>query len=1023
MKLLSKVIPTIILLIFLFILGSLNPSSSLAQECTGSSFLCCDEIDPYAGCVGAIGPLDCGLVSSSQCNNSGLDDYCSSTYGTGLLFNNCSGLNCSCGSCNVGYVCDFGSSSGSIGPATWRCDNGCCNRPASCPGLSACLSDGFGTTNRPGCASGPDISPPPPGVTPTPTIVPPPVIGSPRPTPYVPCDEVRSPEFHSLRPYQASPCNLGFEDLALFCGNDLIITDPIAIEKNFFPYWTGWTYTFEGSSIEPTYPQIAFIEPCVVCQDGRCEGRIPGPMPVCDRNLNMCTIPLSGPAEECIGNCIDNQDGTETCYFNMLRVRDIAIDLQGAFLPMMGFTEPSIGSGSRPNRVVNSVAQSETMSDAQKVNEYVSWYINGVIGRAEYDPPDPDTDEGRRKIIDFSGPLRKLFAFDSQDEIREDQENAAGVTRHDQVTVCTNLLGLPTECYPQRPGVTERRVTSTPGTHSEYIPFSSTEDRMGIAGFGTYSIQPPLSSTFSILWSSITNQEPAVLYFAHMQEGSELAELFQSIFAYEGADLDSDPEPAVVSTSEFCDLRAIRSNPGDNLFAGEMSATVSYEAQVECEFAIPDEDIPGNLCRRLNEEVGITADCVPVPSPLRSLYCETNFGVFDCQYSDPPPSPSQFCGVNCVVLVDDSGCQVPIGPNPGCVPQNWVATGLSLSGCSEQIPGGCDPSPEFKCVEDAIFGCTPPPDEQPNLVQTCPNNVLISFKVSTETPLAEDVWKRLVANPVSVFRRIFPEIEDEEGRPIRRLWDLPVATSAIYEGEGVQVVGNPVFGRPANQGELYFPHIGGVHEYFLKCIQKTLRPEGFGEGCISGPEPLVLPGGDCPAVPDSAIPGRWLGSFKANFINLANRWTFICTGPQYNSAEECYNFVVDTSLAQGVNPAFALTIWLNESGASNYCFCGATCQDFGVRVSSIFQNLVGQLNWFLGLPFSSGYTSCRNTSGWLEPMHAFLSRFRSGGCNPANPEGTGYYNDLRNSTWQWVTGGCVSGNRYSISWPTDSSCP
>ena len=1050
MKLLSKVIPTIVLLIFLFILGSLNPSSSLAQTCNGS-FLCCDEIDPYAGCIGAIGPLDCGLVSSSQCNNSGLDNYCSSTYGTGLLFNNCSGLNCSCGSCNVGYVCDFGSQSGGIGPATWRCENGCCNRPASCPGLSACLPDGFGNPTRPGCASGPSVPTPPPGVTPTPTIVPPPVIGSPRPVPYVPCDEVRSPEFHSLRPYQASPCNLGFEDLALFCGNDLIISQEETILKNFYPHLFDWTYShvirrvpggYVLALIEPTYPQIAFIEPCVVCRDGRCEGRIPGPMPVCDRNLNMCTIPLSGPAEECIGDCIDNQDGTETCYFNMLRVRDIAIDLQGAFLPMMGFTEPSIGSESRPHRVINSVAQSETVSDAQKVNEWVSWYINGVIGRAEYDPPDPDTDEGRRRIIDFSGPLKKLLSWANQaNEWREEVERAyrsrfqdAGI-RHDQVVGCVDSSDNPVNCY-TNPGRVDEQIRLTdlrqrrpplPWNYSSsenfmnawrswnrwplrdlypYVPFSSTEDRMGIAGFGTYSIQPPLSSTFSILWSSITNQEPAVLYFAHMQEGSELAELFQSIFAYEGADLDSDPEPAVVSTSEFCDLRAIRSNPGDNLFAGEMSATVSYEAQVECKFAIPDEDIPGNLCRRLNEAVGITADCFPA-----EYYCETDFGPVDCEYGLAiPPGVSQTCGVNCSPPPVGELCDTYLPAS--CVPESWTCTGSDFG-------VGPPPCPEgFRCGTGCIR-----PTEQINLSQACPNDVKIAFKVSTETPLAEDVWKRLVANPVSVFRRIFPEIEDEEGRPIRRLWDLPTATSAIYEGEGVQVVGNPVSGRPANQGELYFPHIGGVHEYFLKCIQKTLRPEGFGEGCISGPEPLVLPGGDCPAVPDSAIPGRWLGSFKANFINLANRWTFICTGPQYNSAEECYNFVVDTSLVQGVNPAFTLTIWLNESGASNYCFCGATCQDFGVRVSSIFQNLVGQLNWFLGLPFSSGYTSCRNTSGWLEPMHAFLSRFRSGGCDPANPEGTGYYNDLRNSTWQWVTGGCVSGNRYSISWPTDSSCP
>ncbi|MCH7641379.1 hypothetical protein IID22_04235 [Patescibacteria group bacterium] len=322
-----------------------------------------------------------------------------------------------------------------------------------------------------------------------------------------------------------------------------------------------------------------------------------------------------------------------------------------------------------------------------------------------------------------------------------------------------------------------------------------------------------------------------------MQEGSELAEILQRIFAYQGADLEAEPEDWVASTSDFCDLRAIRSNPGDNLFAGEIAATVTYEAQVACEFAIPDEDIPGNLCRRLNEEVGITADCVPVPSPLRSLSCESNFGQVDCEFG-------QICAVDCVTLVEEKGCtDIPIS-TAFCVPNDWVGPGCSVIG-----PGLCDPELEFKCVEN-VAGCVPPSPAQINLTQACTNNVQVAFRTITETPLAEDVWKRLVANPVSVFRRIFPQIEDEEGRPITRLFDMPAATSVIYSGEGVTVAGDPASGRPANQAELYFPHIGGVHEYFLKCIQKTLRPQGFGEGCISGPEPLAgLGSGECATPP------------------------------------------------------------------------------------------------------------------------------------------------------------------------------
>jgi hypothetical protein len=50
----------------------------------------------------------------------------------------------------------------------------------------------------------------------------------PSPTP-VPCDETRDAEFHSLRAYQASPCNSNEDELALYCANDILLTDRFSI--------------------------------------------------------------------------------------------------------------------------------------------------------------------------------------------------------------------------------------------------------------------------------------------------------------------------------------------------------------------------------------------------------------------------------------------------------------------------------------------------------------------------------------------------------------------------------------------------------------------------------------------------------------------------------------------------------------------------------------------------------------------------------------------------------------------------
>lgn len=853
------------LLLSLFTLAKPNPI--VAQTCSGI-FDCCLSRDTHGNCTSFSPPFPCSGSTQSQCTS------------------------------NPTFVCQ---SNYGVTPG----NNGCFWRIPTPPPV-------------PTSTPGPPPPPPPPGVTPTETPPPPPIIGSPRPTPYVPCSQVRTPEFHSLRPYQASPCNLGYEDLALFCGNDLIISDQVNISKNFFPYFAGWSYIFEGSQIDPVPPEIPILgQACGICSNGQC---IPNPnVTFCLPDIG-CEVGSSGCTET--GNCIDNGDGTETCNFNVTRNRNIAVDLQGAYLPIMGFTEPSIGSEDRPDRVINSVDQSETMDDAEKANEYVSWYLHSIIGRAEYDPPDPDTQEGRSRIIDFSGPLKRLLAFSTQGNLRDDQQSEAGDTRHNQVVVCTNALGFPTHCYPPRAGVTQRRLTTTPTNDREYIPFSSTEDRLGRASFGSYSIQPALSSTFRILSSSITNQVPAPLFFAHMQEGAELGQTLQRLFAYEGADLEAEPEDWVASTSQFCDLRGIRSNPGDNLFAGEMSATVNYTAQVECEFAVYNPTLyPGNLCRRLS---GDTANCTSAPD--RGTYCETNYGQVDC-------ASGEECTAGCVTLVDDTNCKSLPGPNPGCVPSDWTG-GI---GCAVLVSNYCNPSPQFKCVEDAA-ACSTHSYSQINLTQECPNNVQVAFRTVTESPLVDDVWKRLVANPVSVFRRIFPQIEDEEGRPITRLFDMPAATSVIYSGEGVTLAGNPASGRPANEAELYFPHIGGVHEYFLKCIQKTLRPQGYGEGCISGPEPLAnLASGDCATPPPSGAispgggrcqPGTGfcsVGYLTPFFGSLAREASIICnmeSGGNPN-ALNCGCFLgrsVDYSAG-----LFQINILAHCSGATTYTWSPPSC--------------------------------------------------------------------------------------------------
>jgi hypothetical protein len=247
-------------------------------------------------------------------------------------------------------------------------DGRCIEREWGC----RCLTGGSGSTPTP----------------PTETPLPPQPDTSPIPSPYVPCPSVMPTEFHSLRPYQASPCNQALEDIALFCGNDLIVLDPLMVTKRFDSL-TDWSYIFEENPIDPSRSDAV-----IGCQD------------VCAPD--MCTFSPCAACSFCPGtDCINNLDGTETCWFSIPRVKSILIDLTDAYLPIMGNTEIVVNSQIQPDEVMP-----DYLDDPAKVNEYISWYLNGVIGRAEYPPIDAGKDcIGRSGYAGYCIPLLSVEWF------------------------------------------------------------------------------------------------------------------------------------------------------------------------------------------------------------------------------------------------------------------------------------------------------------------------------------------------------------------------------------------------------------------------------------------------------------------------------------------------------------------------------------------------------------------------------------------------------------------------------------
>ena len=201
------------------------------------------------------------------------------------------------------------------------------------------------------------------------------------PVPYVACDSDSGSgqEYHSLRPYQKSPCNQSKDSLAAFCGNELSVNKTL----------TGTAY--------PGDP-----------------------------------------------NCTDIGGGQISCHFKKTSpetITTIAVKLENAYFPIMGNTETGVNAN-------NDKDPDDGFTDADKVNEYVSWYLNGVPYKKEY----PENFS-----IEFAGPIAKLYPQelqleervktiergDTKDDDLDQSGKALTQDRHNQVVVCTKEIEIP----------------------------------------------------------------------------------------------------------------------------------------------------------------------------------------------------------------------------------------------------------------------------------------------------------------------------------------------------------------------------------------------------------------------------------------------------------------------------------------------------------------------------------------------------------------------------------------------------
>lgn len=204
----------------------------------------------------------------------------------------------------------------------------------------------------------------------------------------------------------------------------------------------------------------------------------------------------------------------------------------------------------------------------------------------------------------------------------------------------------------------------------------------------------------------------------------------------------------------------------------------------------------------------------------------------------------------------------------------------------------------------------------------CQAEVGIEFKLGTQTPWANEIFKNTVAGTDSTFRKIFPKVS--ENAPVNCIADIPTTTGVEYSIEndlnekpngGSQRLGKesiPADGAPGM--ELTFSHIGSVYEYFLHGIQTALRPKGYG---------YPIANGNCtPASTGTGSCKQWLfekdksGAFYYDKIISAA------------SQAKCNG--------KSLNPFWAIGIALNENGGlMSDDLTGLSSSHFGCNVKMV----------------------------------------------------------------------------------------
>lgn len=214
------------------------------------------------------------------------------------------------------------------------------------------------------------------------------------------CDQTYDPEYHPLRPYPGNPCDpliprslpeapktkeQKFNTFA--CGNSLT---PV-VNEPFEPYGRWKRHGDDRQVSDPFYQNL-------------------NPFDNKNHQYTWCDKEESQ---------LDPNGGTINCY--RTEYFDITVDLKHANLGIISNT------------------QNTELEDAQKVNNYLAWYLNGSPQIGDQLPVDAKTPQGQDRLINYTGPIRKLLPYDLQRNTNTAIIDSAKDEVHDYIVGCSSL--------------------------------------------------------------------------------------------------------------------------------------------------------------------------------------------------------------------------------------------------------------------------------------------------------------------------------------------------------------------------------------------------------------------------------------------------------------------------------------------------------------------------------------------------------------------------------------------------------